>query len=187
MREDLGISQTILAEILGVNRTSVALEENGRQQMSTLTYRKLGYLREWMEAHHANKVKEEVLRLSDEARKKHVATICKKLATYEAEKEKLQKELTDLSIGVQRAATALKLLQREMDLFEGLEVYTDKLKFEYRKIERTLTKSDFNATHGIEWRLKEVTALIEIAYVELGNAEDSNLKGTSNNLFYEAR
>lgn len=166
-RKDFGLSQSALAEMLGVSRSTITMAESGRRKLPSAAFVRLVDF-----SNLADDAGEKGLEMKDESSEeefaqRYVAMLSDKLASYESELLDLQQNLEKIEVSRSRAAMTMAMLNKERTLFSGLDSYTAQLDMKMEKVHSIYKSNDPTQKPEMSWRIIELQSLISLVREQL--------------------
>ncbi len=163
VRRNLGLSQTALANMLGVSRSTVNMAEHGKRLLPHSAIVKIGKLA----IDRNQKVNEIPHPIAKEKFDSVKNTLVQKMIAqsdhYKNELDSLTKKRDKINSANKNAWATLTLVQNELIIFSELDNYAEKLLLKKAAILHDYEKTHADMHKELDWRIQELSVLIQCA------------------------
>ena len=171
-RKELGLTQTTLAEILGLSRVNLAMAETGSRPLSSDNVIKLCKLK-------MKSMREPELKMDDHYeqillnQETFRSGLLKQIEKSEKSLQLAEQKLAKMENKYNGAIEALKVIEAERKIFEGVSQYIQKLDEELARQKKTWIDNHPASRIQLEWNIQLLRMEIEACRAKL---DEMNIK-----------
>ncbi len=167
----MGMTQLHFAHVLGISRANIAMVEVGQRELPNPAFLKLLQLQRLSEGAPVQEdFPNELENKKDEIESLIASTkflVSKRQKLLDHAKRKLEKMKTDYM----GASVAIRLMNDELTLFEGIEAYTSKMQSRIAHAEKVKSRSHPIHQRVLQLRVNELESLVVLSQTELTELE----------------
>jgi transcriptional regulator with XRE-family HTH domain len=169
IRREMGFSQKILAEMLGMTRSHLNMVEQEKRKLPIAAALILANLKKAQEEPSTiqPELAQKLTAFAEENTTAFTEQLHSAIKKYELQRARLIEKREKMAATHATAKLSAKMIADELRLFAGVTSYEVKLQNQLSEQEDKLKKTDPSLIAVLDWKISELTALISLAEEEI--------------------